>query len=206
MTDLSLMSGEPDPELAAHPQPSFKALRDAGPAVDMGDGNLVIVGGDAEVRHVLQHPEIFSSGFDAVSIGQVRPLIPLQIDPPIHKNYRKLLDPIFAPKQVAKLEDQTRTLVRGLVEPLVPANRCNFPVSVAEPVPTTVFLQLLGLPVSRAKEFLELKDGIIRPPVSTFEERIDYVNEVGQKIYATLQEAIDERRKDPQDDFLSMFL
>src|SRR5262245_21166597 len=206
MTDLSLMSGEPDPELAAHPQPSFKALRDAGPAVDMGDGNLVIVGGDAEVRHVLTHPEIFSSGFDAVTIGQVRPLIPLQIDPPHHRNYRKLLDPIFAPRQVALLEDRTRALVRDLVDAVAGGDGCNFHTAVAEPLPTTVFLQLLGLPVDRAREFIDLKDGIIRPPVKTHQERVDYTAVVGQRIYAVLQEAIDQRVDQRSDDFLSMFL
>ena len=79
MTDLSLMSGDADPEAAAHPQPLFKLLRDAGPIVDMGGDSgeaMVLVGGDAEVRHVLSHPEVFSSGIDAVAIGQVRPLIP----------------------------------------------------------------------------------------------------------------------------------
>jgi cytochrome P450 len=206
MTDLSLMSGEPDPELAAHPQPAFKLLREAGPAVDMGDGAMVIVGGDAEVRHVLTHPEIFSSGIDAVAIGQVRPLIPLQIDPPHHRNYRKLLDPIFAPRQVALLEDRTRDLVRELVGAVVDDGACNFHAAVAEPLPTTVFLQLLGLPLERAREFIDLKDGIIRPPVSTHEERVEYTARVGQKIYAVLQEAIDQRLERRADDFLSMFL
>jgi len=167
---------------------------------------MMIVGGDADVRHVLQHPEVFSSGIDAVAIGQVRPLIPLQIDPPRHRDYRKLLDPIFAPKQVARLEDQTRALVRDLIAPLVPQGRCNFHQAVAEPLPATVFLQILGLPVSRTREFVELKDGIIRPPVSTSEERVAYTAEVGQKIYAVLQEAIDERTEERRDDVLSMFL
>lgn len=207
MSDLSMMGGEADPEALAHPQPMFKMLRDAGPAIDMGDElGMVIVGGDAEVRHVLQHPDVFSSGIDAVAIGQVRPLIPLQIDPPHHRNYRKLLDPIFAPRQVAKLEDQTRALVRDLVDAVADDGRCNFHHAVAEPLPTTVFLQLLGLPVSRAKEFLALKDGIIRPPVRTHEERVEYTNKVGEQIYAVLQEAIDERQVERQDDFLSMFL
>ena len=206
MTDLSLMSGEPDPELTAHPQPAFKLLRDAGPAVDMGEGSMVIVGGDAEVRHVLTHPEIFSSGIDAVAIGQVRPLIPLQIDPPHHRNYRKLLDPIFAPRQVALLEDRTRALVRDLVAAVAGDGTCNFHTAIAEPLPTTVFLQLLGLPVERAREFIDLKDGIIRPPVKTNEERVEYTARVGQKIYAVLQEAIDQRLEQRSDDFLSMFL
>jgi cytochrome P450 len=207
MSDLSMMGGDLDPEALAHPQPLYKLLREAGPVVDMGgDAGMMIVGGDEDVRHVLQHPEVFSSGIDAVTIGQVRPLIPLQIDPPHHRDYRRLLDPIFAPKQVALLEEQTRTLVRDLIDPLVARGGANFHLSVAEPLPTTVFLQLLGLPVSRAKEFIALKDGIIRPPVTTHEERVAYTADVGQRIYAVLQEAIDERMAERRDDVLSMFL
>lgn len=215
MTDLSTMGGDADPKDLESPQPLYKMLRDAGPAVDLaadegmdtGDGaGMVIVGGDAEVRHVLSHPEIFSSGIDAVAIGQVRPLIPLQIDPPQHKHYRRLLDPIFAPRQVALLEDQTRALVRDIIDPLVDGGHCNFHEEVAEPLPTTVFLQLLGLPVSRAKEFIALKDGIIRPPVTTSAERVAYTAEVGKEIYAVLQEAIDLRQEQRSDDFISMFL
>ncbi|HLM64584.1 MAG TPA: cytochrome P450 [Acidimicrobiales bacterium] len=205
MSDLSLM-GESDPEALAHPQPMFKLLREAGPVLDMAEEGMVLVGGDAEVRHVLHHPELFSSGIDAVAIGQVRPLIPLQIDPPHHRNYRKLLDPIFAPRQIALLEDQTRELVRDLIAAVVDEGGCNFHTAVAEPLPTTVFLRLLGLPVSRAQEFLKLKDGIIRPPVSSHEERIEYTARVGQQIYAVLQEAVDERTRQRSDDFLSLFL
>lgn len=214
--------GATDPSDLAHPQPLYKLLRDAGPAVDLrggegdesvgGDGeaevgsDMIIVGGDAEVHHVLSHPEIFSSGIDAVAIGQVRPLIPLQIDPPDHRNYRKLLNPIFAHKQVALIEGQTRDLVRAMIEPLVEIGSCNFHEQIAEPLPTTVFLQLLGLPVSRAKEFIEMKDGIIRPPVRTNAERVAYTAEVGQRIYAVLQEAIDERVEERSDDLISMLL
>ena len=209
MTDLSTLGGDVDPADLAAPQPQFRLLREAGPAVDLGDetgSGLIVVGGDAEVRDVLGRPDVFSSGIDAVAIGQVRPLIPLQIDPPAHRTYRKLLDPIFAPRQVALLEEQTRALVRGLIEPLVDQGRCNVHEAVDEPFPTTVFLQLLGLPVSRAAEFIALKDGIIRPPVETYEERVAYTNEVGQRIYAVLQEAIDARRDDRRDDFISLFL
>ncbi len=212
MSDVGLMGGgDADPASLAHPQPMYRLLRDAGPAVDMGGGALgadgmVIVGGDAEVRDVLHRPEVFSSGIDAVAIGQVRPLIPLQIDPPDHRNYRKLLDPIFAPRRIALLEDRTRDLVRDLIAAVVDDGGCNFHTAVAEPLPTTVFLQLLGLPLSRAREFLDLKDGIIRPPVTTHEERVAHTAEVGQRIYAVLQEAIDERVEERADDFLSLFL
>jgi cytochrome P450 len=206
MSDLNMLGGEADPASRANPQAMFKALREAGPVVDTGDEGVLLVVGDAEVRHVLSHPEVFRSGVDAVTIGQVRPLIPLQIDPPHHRNYRKLLDPIFAPRRIALLEDRTRSLVRELVAAVVDDGACNFHAAVAEPLPTTVFLQLLGLPLSRAEEFLRLKDGIIRPPVRTQEERLAYTAEVGRRIYAVLQEAIDERMEQRSDDFLSLFI
>ena len=39
-----------------------------------------------DVDEVLQHPQIFSSGMGAAPLGNVRPLIPLQIDPPRSRN------------------------------------------------------------------------------------------------------------------------
>src|SRR5688572_3172785 len=205
MTDMSLPEVE-DLTALAHPQPLFKLLRDAGPAVHMDDMDMYIVGGDADVHEVLHHPEVFSSGPEAVQIGQIRPLIPLQIDPPEHKNYRKLLDPLFAPKRIALLEDRTRALVRDLIETVAADGHCNFHLSIAEPLPTTVFLQLLGLPLDRAKEFIALKDGIVRPPAHTPEERVHMVNETGQKIYAVLQEVVDQRLATREEDFISLFL
>jgi len=200
------MGGEVDLEALAHPQPLFKLLRDASPVMHMEDMDMHIVGTEAEIREVLHHPEIFSSGVDAVAIGQIRPLIPLQIDPPEHRNYRKLLDPIFAPKKIALLEDRTRTLVRDLVAAVADDGHCNFHQAVAEPLPSTVFLQLLGLPVSRTKEFVKLKDGIIRPPARTPEQRVEMVNATGAKIYEILEEVVTQREKERQDDLISTFL
>ena len=193
-----------DRHALAHPQETYTTLRDTARVLAMDDA--VVVSGDAEVREVLKHPEVFSSGIDAVHIGQIRPLIPLQIDPPEHKNFRKLLDPLFAPKQVAGLEERTRSLVRTLIDAVADEGGCNFHHAVAEPLPTTVFLQLLGLPVSRRDEFIALKDGIIRPAAADWDERNRMVDETGAQIYAVLDEVLRERTTEPQDDFLTRFL
>ena len=201
-----------DPHLLAHPQEGFAILRSVAPVMPTenpglgGSDTMVLVGGEQEVREVLKHPELYSSGIDAVHIGQVRPLIPLQIDPPDHKNYRKILDPLFAPRQVAMLEDRTRALARALIAEVVDEGHCNFHTAVAEPFPTTVFLELLGLPVSRLREFIELKDGIIRPPANTAEERIEMIDATGAEIYAVLDEVLADREREPKDDFMSGFL
>ena len=101
-----------DPEFNRHPQSGYRMLRDSGPVVTLpgivpsrANADAHLVGRHADVVTVLRSPDIFSSRFDAVHIGQVRPLIPLQIDPPDHAKYRKLLDPLFAPRRIALLED-----------------------------------------------------------------------------------------------------
>ena len=202
-----------DPELNRHPQPGYRMLRDSGPVVRLpgvipsrANADAHLVGRHADVVTVLRSPDVFSSRFDAVHIGQVRPLIPLQIDPPDHAKYRKLLDPLFAPRRIALLEDRTRALVSDLVEAVADDGGCNFHAAVSEPLPSTVFLELLGLPVSRAAEFIALKDGIIRPPARTPEERSAMVDAAGARIYAVLQEVLDQRLEAPRDDFISDFL
>ncbi len=195
-----------DLELLAHPQPMYQMLREGGGVSDLGeDMDMVIVVSAKEVKEVFAHPEIFSSE-DAVDIGQIRPLIPLMIDPPQHKYFRRLLDPIFGRKTIELIEPETRRLVRALIDEVKDRGGCNFHQVLSEPLPSTVFLQLLGLPVSRSDEFIKLKDGIIRPAAKNNDERIAAARKTGQEIYAVLQDAIVQRKADPQGDIITMLL
>jgi len=59
-----------------------------------------------DIRHVLQHPELFSSrniaGFSRL-IGQEWDLIPLENDPPEHGKYRAVMNGVFSPSRMAAL-------------------------------------------------------------------------------------------------------
>jgi cytochrome P450 len=196
-----------DLEALAHPQEMFKGLREMGGPIDMvEDMNMFVVGTAEHIREVLMHPDVYSSGVEAVQIGQIRPLIPLQIDPPQHKYFRRLLDPIFGRETIARIEPETRRLVKELIAKVKDTGGTNFHESISEPLPSTVFLQLLGLPVERTKEFIELKDGIVRPAAKSNEERIAMTYETGAKIYALFKEEIAARENDRRDDLISMLL
>ncbi len=208
MTENPIDAAGTDVDPAAHPQVFYRAMREDAPVVTM-ERNLMettLVFRHDDIMAVLHDPALFSSNDDAIAIGQVRPLIPLQIDPPRHRTFRRLLDPLFAPKRVAALEATTRALVNEMIDAVVDEGRANFHRDIAEPLPTTVFLGLLGLPVSRRDEFIALKDGIIRPDADTAEERAEAVAETGQAIYAVLDEVIAERQAERRDDFISGFL
>ena len=64
----------------AEPQPMYKALRESTPVFRSPEA--VVLSRLTDIEMALKHTELFSSNMDAVDLGNIRPLIPLQIDPP----------------------------------------------------------------------------------------------------------------------------
>jgi len=203
---LSLM----DEETAANPQPMFKMLRETMPVIAV-DGVGVVVTCKAEADEVFRHPEVFSSNADAVDLKNLRPLIPLQIDPPDHKKYRKLLDPIFAPRQMALIEESVARTVNELIDRFIDRGEVDFSSEFSVPFPSRVFLGLLGLSFDELPRFLAMKDGIIRPHLvigAEFdsEEAQAHQQETADSIYAYFNEVLDQREVAREEDLLSRFL
>jgi cytochrome P450 len=191
-------------DTAANPQPTFATLLTDSPVTRTDWGTIIARHEDAQFA--LRNPDLFSSDMDAISIGNVRPLIPLQINQPDHVKYRRLLDPLFSPKQVALLEADVRDLTNRLIDEFAASGECEFHSAVAIPLPCTVFLRLLGLPYDDLDLFLEFKDNIIRAPGRTEEEMNAVRAETGQRIYEYFDTVLDEREVERQDDLLSQFL
>jgi cytochrome P450 len=130
----------------------------------------------------------------------------LQVDPPEHSKYRKLLDPIFAPKQMNAIEPVIAGMVNELIDPLVERGSCELTTDLAEPLPSTVFLGLMGLPLSDLDMFLGMKNGILRPAGDDMDSIRDSQRATAASIEAYFAEAMFERKKKPRDDLLSRFL
>jgi cytochrome P450 len=218
MSEMESVSDTPDtPEMPegqfdldpANPQSIYDMLREHSPILRTDQGGTMISRHE-DVEFALRNADVFSSDMDAISIGNVRPLIPLQINPPDHVKYRRLLDPLFAPKQVALLENDVRKLSNQLIDDFIDSGECEFNSAFAIPLPCTVFLRLLGLPLEDLDLFLELKDNIIRPDGQSgarAQEEFEKIQaETGQRIYAYFDKVLDERERQPQDDMLSGFL
>ena len=156
--DLDVFS---NPDIAADPQTQYRKMRAVGPVIAGTWGPQVVSRSTCE--YVLQHPDEFSSGMEAVDLGQSVPLIPLQVDPPIHRKYRRLLDPIFAPRQMNAREPDITKMVNERIDTFIDRGECEFGADFAIPLPSSVFLLLVGLPLSELDMFLDMKDGVLRP-------------------------------------------
>jgi len=178
------------------PRAVTKAMRSE-PVMRVGE-EFTIITRREHIESALRSPAVFSSGAEAVQLGNVRPLIPLQIDPPKHVKYRRILDPLFAPRAMAALEGEVVELFNELVDTFAARGSCDLHKELAVPLPCTVFLQLMGLPLEDLETFLAMKDGIIRPPGTTIEEQEPVRKQSAQDIYGYFQGVIDERHRSPE--------
>jgi cytochrome P450 len=189
----------------AEPQPMYKALREAAPV--FRSPQAVVLSCLADIEMALKHTEVFSSNMDAVDLGNLRPLIPLQIDPPEHAKYRRILDPLFTPREMARREPFVTELVNEMIDGFADRGECDFHAEFAVPLPCTVFLQLLGLPLEDLATFLVWKDGIIRPEgAHGYDEHGKAAAPVARQIYEYFERAIDDHLANPRDDLLSAMI
>ena len=198
------------PELARNPQPTYVVLRESSPVMRL-DGVGVIVSSRAGVDEVLRNPEVFSSNMSAHDLKTKRPLIPLQIDPPDHRTYRKILDPLFAPQRMKALERSVAQLVNALIDTFVDEDEIDFTRQFSVPFPSQVFLTMFGLPPEEMPRFLKMKDGVIRPDHVVRQpfghpDTEAHQRDTADSIYAYFERVLDERADERRDDLLSHFL
>jgi cytochrome P450 len=198
------------PELTRHPQPTYKMLRESSPVMRV-DGIGVLVSTWDLVDEVLHKPELYSSALTSGILKNDRPLIPLQVDPPEHGKFRKILDPLFAPKRMKSLETSVAVLVNELIDGFIDRDEIDFAKEFSVPFPTQVFLTMLGLPLEELPDLLAMKDGIIRPHEVVDEplghpDTDAYQAATAASIYAYFTKTLQDRTAEPRDDMLSWFL
>jgi cytochrome P450 len=196
-------------DLAA-PQPNYRALIEQGGYVSPAEG-VALSFARANTEYVLRHHEEFSSRVE-MNLGNVRPLIPLNVDPPAHAKYRKLLDPLFAPKRMEEQEEDITRRVNAFIDSFIDKGECNFSEDFADLFPASVFLGLLGLDENELTMFLRLRDGILHPekidPDASldFDKRRIVMDKTGQEIYDYFGGLIELREREPADDIITRFL
>lgn len=96
-------------------------------------------------------------------LGDLMRLIPVQSDRPEHAAQRSTVMRSFGAKPVKAIEPEIRSRMHELANSLLPNGRCDFMVDFAEDVPASVFLSMIGLPVSDRPMLRDLVTAIHRP-------------------------------------------
>ena len=151
------------PEFTKSPHPYFRQMRDTNPVLRTpsmygDDTGMVWIAKHDDIDAVLHDTELFSSKFNRDSA----PLVPINYDPPEHLRFRRLLDPLFGPKQMNLLEPEITRQANELIDAFIARGECDYAEEFAVPLPCRVFLQLMGLPLEDLPDFLRLKEMALR--------------------------------------------
>jgi cytochrome P450 len=191
-----------DSELAKDPFPVYDSLRAQCPVAHSdAHGGFFVLSRYEDIEAAARDHETFSSRSISVPDPGVMPSSPpLDLDPPRHTAFRRVLLPYFSPGRTQILEPITRAVAAGLVESFVEQGHCDVAQDFAKHVPIAVLSHVLGVEPRDAALFSNWTDLIVSggpdPAVSAIAsvEIRDY--------FARL---IEERRRQPKDD-LATFL
>ena len=108
-----------------------------------------------KIQEVVQDPEHFSvREMQIPRVPNPPVFLPLSLDPPHNLPYRQALMPAFSPKAVRGLEDKIRHWAKTIVNEATEGKRaCDFVHDVTELFPVSVFMELMGMDLSRLREF-----------------------------------------------------
>lgn len=151
------------------------------------------------IEQGFQDWERFSSrrGSSAISrlLGVDWYLIPLEVDPPQHQAYRRIIQPFFSAPAVDRLEEPVREMCHALIGKFERRGWCEFIGEFALQFPSSVFLALVGLPAEMQPQFLDWERDIFRGEPA---ERVT----AARALLHYLEEFVARQRRRPKSDLL----
>lgn len=169
-----------------------------------------------EIDFVSKNPLLFSSAEKGVAFQEFseeeimlqRPIL-INMDPPEHLQYRRIIMNAFKPKRIEALEERFQQIFRETMAPVLKKNECEFVTEVSCELPLIAICEVLGVPVEdRAKFFawtnmmLEEDDSILQGESGGEDLRLTAMME----LFAYSDKIMERARSNPKDDIVGAML
>jgi cytochrome P450 len=122
----------------------------------------------------------------------------LTADPPLHTEYRRILQPAFAPSRMRALEPLLRAWAHRLLDGITPGEPVDFVQAVSVPFPLIVLAELMGLPAEDWPRYHEWVDAAVAG--SSYRERPAHLQAALDDMNAFLLERANDARSAPPGD------
>ena len=192
------------PDFLAAPHDFMAAMHENLPPIyyDVGPfGNMWHLLKHEDALFALRHPDIFSN--EGATPFPRDPddyfyFIPIEIDPPHHRKYRNIVDPVFCPAGVKKLEGLIRQRANDLLDEFADKGECEFTHDFGRPLPVSVFLDIMGLPQDMRDTFVDWAVQLLHS-----NDRAQMADAM-TKITAYIKSAIAGKKSNPDDGVVSL--
>ena len=195
------------------PVASYRELREKCPvAWTEAHGGYWVMSGYDTVFEAARDDDVFSSArnsYGGEGLTVVIPKtpmhlhIPIEIDPPEFRKYRKLINPLTSPAAIERMSNLVTTYTTWFIDQVIETGECDFTQVIG--VPSIVTVDWLGLPVEDWARYSFAHHAVLAAvPGSEEYERatkveLPYLSE-------QMREVIAARRREPQNDVISALL
>jgi cytochrome P450 len=208
------------------PHATFQRLREEDPVsfTEESDGRgFWSITRYEDVLYVSRHTELFSSAsgirledMDDEECEARRTI--MEMDPPQHSRYRRLVSRPFSPRAVAEYEGGVRDLAREVLDEVRGEASFDFVSRVARQLPMKMLGRLLGLPdkdldwlVDRGDALIgntdaDFTDFVVDQVDTTAYRLLPFRSPVSVELFEFAEGALAERRAHPTDDVLTSLL
>jgi cytochrome P450 len=195
---------------SADPVASYRALREESPiAYSEAHGGYWILSGYKPLFEAARDDEVFSSarsshggeGLSVVIPKTPHPFhIPIEIDPPEFRKWRKIVNLITAPAAIDRMEPIVKHYVTWFIDQIIEDGECDMADVIA--VPSIVTVDWLGLDVADWKRYASAFHALLAavPGSATYKQAVEvdlpYLEERTKSVIAA-------RRAEPRGDVIS---
>ena len=170
------------------------------PDIFSNEAGGIIVLNDDQIRAYIE------SGGSGSELGQMRTIITM--DPPEHRDYRKVASGYFTPKGVTNLDEIVRESAKAVFDDLDAEGECDFIEAVAQQHPLRVLATILGINPEQEERLLVITQQLFGGEDPDMrrggEDRDTARRELGMEFYMLFDEIIKDRKSCPRDDLATL--
>ncbi|HEY5108161.1 MAG TPA: cytochrome P450 [Acidimicrobiales bacterium] len=165
----------------------------------------------AEATQVNRDYEHFSSARKATYLWEMseddlsqQQLIMLNMDPPLHTRYRRLVNKGFTPRMVNQLHERIHVATDAIIDNVIETGSADFVTDIAAELPLVVIAELLGVPNEDRHRMFDWSNRMIGSDDPEYQTAGEAAQMASMELYAYASELFGKKRIDPHDDLMSV--
>jgi cholest-4-en-3-one 26-monooxygenase len=131
-------------------------------------------------------------------------LLMLNMDPPLHTRYRRLVNKGFTPRTVAQLHERIHAATDSIIDSVIERGSADFVTEIAAELPLVVIAELLGVPDEDRHRMFDWSNRMIGSEDPEYQSAGEAAQQASLELYAYASELFSVKRADPHDDLMSV--
>jgi cholest-4-en-3-one 26-monooxygenase len=130
----------------------------------------------------------------------------LQMDPPKHNRYRRLVSAGFTPRMISMLTDSIAVRARRIVEAVEGRDEIEFTLDIAAELPMQAICEMIGIPERDRHRATALANRLVGAQDPDFQSSDEDSVLASAELYTLCDELAADRRQNPRDDIMSILV